>query len=314
MPDELTPEELEAQEAAQLPDREAMSTLPTDLPGSEALLGTGLLDLDVNVDLSADAAAPVGAAVAANANVAAPIDAAVAANVASPNGVAAASAPQTSVIGQELNGVANAETNQTSNIDQGGTDPRLVAALAVLVCAAPTGVAQARPAHDNTATATIEQDGGRAFDFEWSLERQRAGVVEHKNTAQAGARCSDCRATAIAFQIVIVEGQPEKLAPVNQAVAVNDQCTRCVVYAGARQLVRVVDKPVRFTARGALTLVDVRRDLKALENQDLTVDQLVAALEAQEARALNVLQNELVPRSGKSWKVLRKHDRGDDDS
>ena len=113
--------------------------------------------------------------------------------------------------------------------------------------------------------------------------------------------------------MVIVEGTPEQLAPLNQAVAVNDQCTRCVVYAGARQLVRVVDRPVRFTARGALTLLDVRRDLRALERQDLTVDQLAAALEAQEARVLTVLTEELVPRSGKSWKVLRKHDRSADD-
>ncbi|MDA0140139.1 hypothetical protein [Solirubrobacter deserti] len=123
MADELTPEELEAQNAASLPDREAMSTLPPSLPGSEALdlAGAGgLLDLDVNVDLSADAAAPVGAAVAANANVAAPIDAAVAANVASPDATAAAAATQNSTIVQDLDGVANAETNQDSNIGQGG--------------------------------------------------------------------------------------------------------------------------------------------------------------------------------------------------
>ena len=41
-----------------------------------------LLDLNVNLDLALDLAAPIDAAVAANANVAAPIDAAVAANVA----------------------------------------------------------------------------------------------------------------------------------------------------------------------------------------------------------------------------------------
>jgi hypothetical protein len=190
---------------------------------------------------------------------------------------------------------------------------RLAAALAILICAAPAGVAQADRPRNNVATATIEQDGGRAFDFEWSLDRQRGGVVDHQNIAQAGARCSDCRATAIAFQIVIVQGQPEKLEPLNRAVAVNDQCTRCEVYAGARQLVRVVDKPVRFTVRGALILLDVRRDLRRLEGQDLTAGQLATELETQEARVLDVLQNELVPRSGKSAKTLRKHDRQADD-
>jgi hypothetical protein len=190
---------------------------------------------------------------------------------------------------------------------------RLAAALAILTCAAPAGVAQADRSRDNVATATIEQDGGRAFDFEWSLDRQRGGIVDHQNIAQAGARCTDCRATAIAFQIVIVQGRPERLEPRNRAVAVNDQCTRCEVYAGARQLVRVVDKPVRFTVRGALILLDVRHDLRRLEGQDLTAGQLATELETQEARVLDVLQNELVPRSGKSWKTLREHDRQADD-
>jgi hypothetical protein len=192
---------------------------------------------------------------------------------------------------------------------------RFAAAVAAFVaCAAPAGAAQAAPRHDNIATATAEADGARSFAFEWSLLRERAGVIDHQNIAQAGARCTDCRATAIAFQVLIVEGQPERLAPVNRAVAVNDQCTRCVVYAGARQLVRVVDKPVRFTARGALTLLDVRRDLRALEQQpDLTAGQLAAALEEQETRVLTVLSDELVAREGKSWRVLRKHDRRADD-
>ena len=45
------------------------------------LLKGDLLNVDVNVDLDADLAAPINGAVAANANVAAPIDAAVAANI-----------------------------------------------------------------------------------------------------------------------------------------------------------------------------------------------------------------------------------------
>jgi hypothetical protein len=123
--DALSQSELEAETAEGLPERAAMSTLPTSLPGADALELGGLLDLDVNVDLSADAAAPIGAAVAANANVAAPVDAAVAANVASPDATAAASAAQNSTIIQDLDGVANAETNQDSSIEQGegGSQP-----------------------------------------------------------------------------------------------------------------------------------------------------------------------------------------------
>ena len=102
-------EELEAQDAASLPDKEAMSLLEPDL---------SLLNLDLNVALDADVAAPVDAAIAANANVAAPIDAAVAANIASPDSVAVASADQDSVIYQNLEGVAEANATQDADIEQ----------------------------------------------------------------------------------------------------------------------------------------------------------------------------------------------------
>jgi hypothetical protein len=99
----LTDDELAAQQADDLPDREAMS----------------LLDLDVILDATLDAAAPINAAVAANANVAAPIDAAVAANVASTGSTAIASADQDAAINQTLNGTATAVADQDSDIEQG---------------------------------------------------------------------------------------------------------------------------------------------------------------------------------------------------
>jgi hypothetical protein len=101
----LTPEEMDGQQAAALPDREAMS----------------LLDLNADLDLALDVAAPVDAAVAANANVAAPIDAAVSANVLSFNSDALAQAPQDSVIVQDLDGEATATAIQDATIDQ--SDP-----------------------------------------------------------------------------------------------------------------------------------------------------------------------------------------------
>ncbi len=99
---ELSMDEMDAEAAAALPDREAMS----------------LLDLAVDLDLALDLAAPVDAAVAANANVAAPIDAAVAANVASVGSEATAVADQDSVIIQDLDGVATANATQNATVEQ----------------------------------------------------------------------------------------------------------------------------------------------------------------------------------------------------
>ena len=103
-PQGLSKEELEAQQASDLPDREAMTTL---------------LDLDANLDLALDLAAPIDAAVAANANAAIPLDASVGANVLSVNSVAASSADQDAPITQSLNGIANATATQDAIIEQG---------------------------------------------------------------------------------------------------------------------------------------------------------------------------------------------------
>lgn len=100
----LSLEEMDAQDGAALPDKEAMS----------------LLDLNADLDLALDIAAPIDAAVAANANVAAPIDASVSANVLSVDSVAGASAGQDSIIMQSLDGEATATAIQDAAIDQSG--------------------------------------------------------------------------------------------------------------------------------------------------------------------------------------------------
>ena len=101
--DRVTPEELAAEGVTALPDKEVLS----------------LLDLNANLDLALDAAAPIDLAIAANANIAAPIDAAVGANVLSPGAIAAADATQGGAIHQGIVGDASAASLQHSTIDQG---------------------------------------------------------------------------------------------------------------------------------------------------------------------------------------------------
>jgi hypothetical protein len=99
----LTPEELAAEGVTALPQKEVLS----------------LLDLNANLDLALDTAAPIDLAVGANANIAAPIDAAVGANVLSPGAAAIADAPQAAEIHQGIVGDASATSLQHSTIDQG---------------------------------------------------------------------------------------------------------------------------------------------------------------------------------------------------
>src|SRR5215213_9644231 len=166
----------------------------------------------------------------------------------------------------------------------------------VLVCALPFGSAQAAKS-ENVATAIIEQDDGRAFDFAWDLDKQRGDDAVQVNKAEARAHCTRCRATAIAFQIVLVHGSPATVVPQNLAEAINEGCTECVAVAEARQFVRVTPQRVKLTGGGRAILSDVRRQLASLEEQNLPIDQLHQAVEAQEARVREVLADDLVLRA-----------------
>src|SRR3712207_3208935 len=99
----LSGDELEAQAATVVPDKEVVS----------------ILDLNADIDLAIDAAAPIDLAVAANANVAAPIDAAVGANVLSTGSTAQALSDQGALITQGIDADATANATQDSAIDQG---------------------------------------------------------------------------------------------------------------------------------------------------------------------------------------------------
>ena len=98
----LTPEELQAESATALPDKEVVS----------------ILDLNADVDLAIDAAAPIDLAAAANLNVAAPIDAAASANILSFGSEATAVGDQGVMINQNIDADANADASQVSGIDQ----------------------------------------------------------------------------------------------------------------------------------------------------------------------------------------------------
>jgi hypothetical protein len=89
-----------------------------ETPDTSQLLDGSLLDVNVKLDADVDLAAPIAGAVAANANVAAPIDAAVAANVGAVDSQSVAIAQQDAIINQDITGSANADAEQTSEIQQ----------------------------------------------------------------------------------------------------------------------------------------------------------------------------------------------------
>ncbi|MCU1539452.1 MAG: putative peptidoglycan bound protein [Arthrobacter sp.] len=114
------------QELTPLSDDELMAEAGTALPDKEV---ASVLDLNADLDLGINAAAPIDLAVAANANVAAPIDAAASANILSFGSESQALADQGVIINQGITADATAESAQDSTIDQatdaGTADPAL---------------------------------------------------------------------------------------------------------------------------------------------------------------------------------------------
>jgi hypothetical protein len=107
------------QELTPLSDEELMAQGGTALPDKEV---ASVLDLNADLDLGINAAAPIDLAVAANANVAAPIEAAASANILSFGSESQALADQGVIIDQGITADAAADSAQDSTIDQ-GTDP-----------------------------------------------------------------------------------------------------------------------------------------------------------------------------------------------
>jgi putative peptide zinc metalloprotease protein len=159
---------------------------------------------------------------------------------------------------------------------------------------------------DNAAVAINTKDGSSLFRLAFSIRRVAGEVVDNQNIAFAYASCESCRTTAIAIQIVLVEGSPSTVTPVNVAVALNENCTLCQTFASAYQFVVGTNGPVRFTAAGRRELAQIRKALRDLRKEDLTPAELDARVKALMERVRRVLAQELVP-------IARGSGDGEDD-
>jgi hypothetical protein len=192
--DRLSAEELAAEGATPLPDKEVMS----------------LLDLNANLDLALDAAAPIDLAVGANANIAAPIDAAVNANVLSPDALSSASATQQAALHQGIVGDATANSTQGSTIDQG---------------AAPgdSSAGSVDPTGDSTTTSVGDLGDGNLLNVNVDLNGDLNLAAPIDGAVAANANAAVPIDAAVSANI----GSPgaTSVAEANQAVVIDQSIT-----------------------------------------------------------------------------------------
>ena len=238
----LSGEELEAQAATAVPDKEVVS----------------ILDLNADIDLAIDAAAPIDLAVAANANVAAPIDAAVGANVLSTGSTAQALSDQGALITQGINADAAAHATQDSAIDQGND---VVDAGEASTGTAPTGTDTGTAAGtDSTTSPTADGTDGAAGAV--------GSTVGSTTDAASGALDGD-----LLNVDVNVDADADLAAPINGAVAANANVAAPIDAAVAANIGSDSSEAVAVSQQDAIINQSIEGSAEATSDQQSDIEQ-----------------------------------------
>src|SRR4051812_9893010 len=212
-------EEIEAEDATSLPNKEVMS----------------LLDVNANVDLGLDLAAPVDLAAAANLNVAAPIEAAASANLLSDNAEAVAISQQHGTIDQGISGTADATANQQAEIAQNSdpTDAPATGAVGDGGAAAPlaagtdgaldgaTGAVGDTAGTVGDTAGTVGDTVGGVTDGATGAVGDTAGTVGDATDGVTGGVDSLLSGGSLLDANVDIDANANLTAPVDGAVAAN---------------------------------------------------------------------------------------------
>ena len=140
---------------------------------------------------------------------------------------------------------------------------------------------------DNQALAVNAADGTVVYDVAVAMVWVDDGrPVDNRNEAYALASCTACTTVAVSFQVVLVVGQTDVVAPVNIAVAANSGCVQCTTVALAVQLVvtlsEMPSEDLQARIDGALDRLD----------GDLTdLDGLYAEVQAVQAEIVTLLSD-----------------------
>ena len=88
------------------------------------------------------------------------------------------------------------------------------------------------------ALAVNTKDGSVKYVIAYTVVTVHDGApVNHTNEAYAFASCNACTTVAVSFQIVLIVGHTDFIAPINVAGALNVNCPYCITAAIANQIV-----------------------------------------------------------------------------
>lgn len=148
---------------------------------------------------------------------------------------------------------------------------------------------------DNQTLAVNTKDGTVVYDVAFAMVWADSGTVLNKNEAYAFASCTDCRATAISFQVILIIGQANIVVPQNISAAVNYDCLRCVTQALALQLVLTL--PADPSAAETQQLDALWREIQAFstETASLSYAEIYSRLIAFERQIVDIVKKYAAP-------------------
>ncbi len=134
---------------------------------------------------------------------------------------------------------------------------------------------------NNVVKASPSKDGAHVYRVGVKVSSTGADSITSTNLALAQpSGCTGCEGVAVAYQAVIVTGNPSDVRPANAALAVNSECTSCGAYAYAYQYVVSADRGTHLSATGRAKIRDIRGEANGLVRAGLLYPDLDARLQA----------------------------------
>lgn len=197
--------------------------------------------------------------------------------------------------------------------------PAVLLSVGLLVGAHPAFAdSEGSGRYDNVVSLENYEDSSLMARARVAVSHVAGDTVANQNVASSYASCTDCRTVGAAIQVVIVEGQPTDVRPVNLGVAVNEDCLRCQTYAYARQVVLSAGMRVELSddAEEAIENIDERAQRIVRSERDFS--RMTAALDRLTTRLTAIVKGE-IERAGVSAgeddrrEVDEDEDEDDDD-
>lgn len=119
-------------------------------------------------------------------------------------------------------------------------------------------------------------------------------TVDSDNVATAMSHdCTGCTTVAVAFQAVLVTGDPNTVTPDNIAAATNERCTRCGSFAYAYQYVLSAGGPVYLSPEGRDRVNLIREEAAEAAASGLSFPEIDARLDTLTVQFKAVIDSEL---------------------